>query len=502
MPRMSAVGISEIHAGDDVKTVAVLDIGTSNIRATAVDSNGSITAEFRTKLTSMSPTRGFVEFDAEELFQDSLTLLKRLLSEKKCSAMAITNQRASAIVFDPETREPVCMGQSWQDLRTAPMCLALKGSGISLSPNQSASKIALMMDLFDKDRKRGLAGGTIDGWLAFRLTGKFATDHTNAAMTGLVQPDAMSYDEAVLSRLKISTENLAEIRPSIGNFGEANIDGALIPLVAILGDQQASMLGQGITRPGRAKATFGTGAMVDIVTGDQGPSTTQRLPNGTFPIVARSQNESILFGLEAIGLHAGSAVQFACDGLGIADDPSRLEEFAAGARAGSAELFVPALTGLATPYWDFGALACFVNLSKATTRADLAKAVLAGVSHVGADLVEAIEADGQTVLDTLSVDGGMTRNHLFLQLLSNLSQKRLKVSSVNEATSVGAGFAALLSLGYISEISDVDRLVTTRLTVEPDLSFGEVELARTRDNWRKAVEISRNSVPELSSVTF
>jgi glycerol kinase len=195
-------------------------------------------------------------------------------------------------------------------------------------------------------------------------------------------------------------------------------------------------------------------------------------------------------------------VQFACDNLGLADDPSRLEELAAGARAGSSELFVPALTGLATPFWDFGALACFVNLSKATARADLAKAVLVGVSHMGADLIEAIEADSQTMVDTLSVDGGMTRNRLFLQLFSNLSQKRLKVSSVNEATSLGAGFAALLSLGYISDISEVDRLVTTRLTVAPELSIGKAELAQERESWRKAVEISRNSVPELSSVTF
>ncbi len=484
------------------RLIAVLDIGTSNIRASAVNVSGSVVAEFRARFSTLSPTRGFVEFDAEELIQTCLRLLKRLLSETGCTAIAITNQRASSVVFDPVSRKPVCMGQSWQDLRTAPMCLALKGPDISLSPNQSATKISLMMDLFDKERSRGLLGGTIDAWICFRLTGRFRTDHTNVAMTGLVEPTVTKYDPVVLSKLNIPPEALPEIMPSIGHFGEAEINGKVLPLVAMLGDQQASMLGQGITRPKRAKATFGTGAMVDIVTGEKGPTTTSRLSNGTFPIVARSQGTQIFFGLEAIGLHAGSAIDFSCANLGLADSPAGIEELARDSRPGAEEIFVPALTGLATPYWDFGALACFANATLATTRSDIANAVLAGVAHMGADLIEAIEADSQMALSSLSVDGGMTQNRLFLQHLANFSQKRLMVSSAKEATSVGAGLAGHLALGTVSHIGYVDELIKPMLTVDPETSFKPHNVERSRENWRRSVEISRNSVPELSSVTF
>ncbi|MDA8081173.1 MAG: FGGY family carbohydrate kinase [Actinomycetota bacterium] len=482
--------------------IAVLDIGTSNIRASAVSLSGTVTAEFRSTFTKLSPTRGFVEFDAEELFQTCLRLMKSLLSETPCSAIALTNQRASAVVFDPVSKIPVCMGQSWQDLRTAPMCLALKASGISLSPNQSATKISLMMDLFDKDRSRGLLGGTIDAWICFRLTGEFKTDHTNAAMTGLVEPTVSRYDPTILSKLKIPIKALPEIVPSIGYLGEAEIDGLFLPLVAILGDQQASMLGQAITVPKRAKATFGTGAMVDILTGEQGPTTTARLSHGTFPIVARSKGDQILFGLEAIGLHAGSAVDFVCANLGIADSPASIEALARETHSRSNEVFVPALTGLATPYWDFGALACFANITHATTKSDLANATLAGVAHLGADLIEAIEADSQVALESLSVDGGMTQNQLFLQHLANFSQKRLRISSAKEATTVGAGLAGHLAMGTLPHISYIDEIISPIQIVDPERAFDMHQAEMSKDSWLKAVEISRNSVPELSTVTF
>lgn len=480
----------------------MLDIGTSNIRASSVDSHGQIISEFRTKFTPISPTRGFVEFDAEKLFQNSIYLLDKILSEQNCSALAITNQRASTVVFDPATLVPVCMGQSWQDLRTAPMCLALKSSGITLSPNQSAPKISLAMDLFDKDRQLGLAGGTIDAWMCYRLTGTFATDHTNVAMTGLVEPNATKIDRNVLSKLHIPEESIPQIRPSIGEFGLARIGGFGIPLMAMMGDQQASMLGQGITVPGRAKATFGTGAMVDLVTGEKGPSTTGKLRNGTIPIVARSDRTGLLFGLEAIGLHAGSAVEFACHSLGLAPDPASLGKYAANSTIDSSAIFVPALTGLATPYWDFGALACFAGLTHATSRSDLAMAVIIGIAHMGADLIEAIEADSGARLDSISVDGGMTHSKLFLQQLSNLNQKRLAVSSANEATTLGAGFAALLALGVLDDVESIDEYIKPNFLIEPDPAFDNVLLRKSREHWRRAVEMSLNSIPELSSVTF
>lgn len=445
-----------------------------------------------------------MEFDAEELFQRCYHLLNKTLSEQYCQALTLTNQRASSVVFDPVTAKPVSNGLSWQDLRTAPMCLALKEKNIFLSPNQSATKIALLMDLFDPDRSRGLFGGTIDAWIAFRLTGNFVTDHTNAAMTGLVEPTVNTYDEHILRELRITRGSLPEIKPSIGFFGDALLAKTTLPLVSILGDQQASMIGQGITVPGRAKATFGTGAMIDTVTGSTPPNSTRPLSHGTFPIVARSDATEVLFGLEAIGLHAGSAVQYACSNLGLASDPSDLERIASNANDSpyTKELFVPALTGLGTPHWDFGALGVFVNLTAASTKNEVAHAVLSGIAHQGADLIEAIERDSGCEFDSISVDGGMTKNTLFLKALSSFSGKRLTLSTSSETTTTGSALAGFMAYGVISDVIEIDHLMKPQAVIEPSEIAIPSRIRLAREHWSKALRISRNSVPELSSVSF
>lgn len=483
-------------------SIAVIDIGSSSIRVSAVQSKGRIIATNRASLSVTTPAPGFVEFDPEDLYQSCHRLLKELLAENPCSGLAITNQRASTVVFDPENSRPVSNGLSWQDIRTAPQCLAFKSKGLSLSPNQSASKIALIMDLFDPQRNRDLKGCTIDSWIAYRLTGNFITDHTNVATTGLVTPDASGYDPTVLEVLNISPENLPQIRPSIGYFGDAKVLDSRIPLLAVLGDQQASMLGQAVTQPGRAKATFGTGAMVNAVTGLLSPTTTTKLPGGTFPIVARSDTSSIIYGIEAIGLQAGSAIDFACRNLALAENPSQLENMACQSPANSSELFVPALSGLATPYWDFGSLGLFVNLGPDSSPSNMANAITKGIAHLGADLVEALENDSGSEYLELAVDGGMTANSQFLQYLADFSQKRLRLSTNIEATTVGAGLAGFIANGTIKEVEEIDQIIEFTQTVTPQSSLHLQEVAKARKLWRRAIELSLNTVPELSSVKF
>lgn len=467
-----------------------------------IQSNTRIVATYRDPLRISSPAPGFVEFDPEELYQSCHRLLAEALAENSCFGLAITNQRASTVVFDPETNRPVSNGLSWQDIRTAPQCLALKSEGISLSPNQSASKIALIMDLFDPQRNRNLKGCTIDSWIAYRLTGNFNTDYTNVATTGLVIPDASGYDQEILAALNISLENLPQICPSIGYFGEACVLGTKIPLLAILGDQQASMLGQAITEPGRAKATFGTGAMVNAVTGPRSPTTTAKLPQGTYPIVVRSRADQIIYGIEAIGLHAGSAIDYACHNLGIAENPNHFETLAALAPTNSDELFVPALSGLATPYWDFGSLGIFLNLSSNSSDSTMANAILKGIAHLGADLVEAVENDTDTEYGELAVDGGMTVNSQFLQYLADFCQKRLLLSITSEATTIGAALAGFLANGTVKEIAEIDQIIKFTKTVTPQSHLNLQEIIKSRQIWRDAIEISLNTVPELTSVKF
>lgn len=484
--------------------VAVIDIGTSSIRASAVDSFARVTYQHQASFLNSSPAPGFEEFDALELYEKTVHCLNLLMQNSSCDALAITNQRASTVVFDPNTGKPISKGISWQDLRTAPLCLALQDKGVRLAPNQSATKIALVLDLYDPNRSQGLLAGTIDAWLCYKLTGNLSTDHTNVATTGLVHSDARSYDEKVLEILRIDRNSLPEIHSSMGFFGNAKINDLQIPLVAIMGDQQASMLGQAVTKPGRAKVTFGTGAMIDIITGEVPPKTTSRNSRGTYPIVARSHKGSILFGLEGIGLHAGSAVEFGCRNLKLAESPSQIEIMAAKSKSQffQQEIFVPALTGLATPYWDFGALGIFANLSQSTTHAELANSILLGVAHQGADLIDAVENDSNQKLRTLRIDGGMSKNNLFLEYLATFSGKKLELLDHSESTTIGAAIAAHLAIGNIVDIDEIDNLLRPSKLVTPKFDLHSQQVVAAKALWTNAVEISLNSVPELSSVRF
>lgn len=484
--------------------ILVVDIGSSNLRTSAVASDGTVIETLKRSIKITSPNPGFVEFDAEQLFDTCLHLMTKICENHDCIGIALTNQRASTVVFDPTNSTPVSPGLSWQDLRTAPQCLALKSQGISLSPNQSATKIALILDLLDPERRRGLFGGTIDSWIIYRLTGKFLTDHTNAATTGLVMPNALAYNKYILKTLSLSEESLPLIMPSLGYFGDAVLCGTKLPILAVLGDQQASMLGQAVTRPGRVKVTFGTGAMANAVTGTIAPDTTGRLAGGTFPIVALSWHDHIQFGIEGIGLHAGSAVQFACDNFGIASTPRELDLLASShpQYIDSEELFVPALSGLATPQWDFGALAVFTNLTESTTKASLAHAILKGIAHLGADLIESIENDTNTTFATISVDGGMTQSDLFLEYLANFTNREISKSQVSEATTLGAAIGGFLANGDLSDLAEVDHLIRIQKTVMPNSNSSDETINTFRKMWRNAVEMSLNTVPELSSIHF
>lgn len=486
---------SQIHT-------AVLDIGSSNIRASAVDRFGKVVAEKRSRFETSSPSNGFFEFDPDDLFDKSIRLLEELIQYTSCSALAITNQRSSAVVFDPVSNRAVFSGIGWQDLRTAPLCLALKSKGFSLAPNQTATKIALILDLVDSDRSHNLRAGTIDAWIAYRLTGTFSTDHTNVAMTGLVKRGALEYDEAILNELRIPQASLPEIRTSLGYFGEAAIGTHRLPLVAILGDQQASMIGQKITRPGRLKITFGTGAMANAVLADTKSPAMRRLDNGSYPIVARSHDSKLIFGIEAAALQAGSAVEFACKQLELAGTPSGIEDLSRKHRQGGKEIFVPAMSGLGSPYWDFGALGSFSFLSKSTSKADLAFAVLSGIAHLGTDLIGCVESDANIGPEEVSVDGGMSKNRHFLELLATYSSKTLVVSTSVELTTVGAGLAAHLAIGSICSWEELDAVELPVQIIRPEGGSPLSSESPARLQWFRAVEISRNSVPELSSVTF
>jgi len=479
-------------------SVLVVDVGTSGVRASVVRADGSVTALHHREVLPTSPAPLFVEFDPQALAAAALEVAKAAIDAAgPVDAVGIANQRSSTVVWDAKTGEPAGPGVSWQDVRTAGMCLALQARGLRLVPNQSATKLAFLLDVADPDRTRDLRFGTVDTWIAWNLSGGdvHVTDASNAAVTGLVHLDASGWDPYVLDVLRIPPAMLPAMVDSSGVVGSASALPGAPPLAGMAGDQQASLLGQGCATPGLAKLTFGTGGMLDLCVGPVRPVFARIGPAGTFPIVAWRLDGEITWGLEAAMMSAGQAVAWLRDDLGILDDAASSEEVAARCRDTGGVAFVPALAGLGAPVWDFGARGALLGLSRGAGRPEIVRAVLEGVAHRAVDLVEAAEADGAVAIDALRVDGGMSANSVFVQALADAAQRPVQVSPVREATTLGAAFLAGLAVGTWSGLDECAALWRPGRVVEPARKLN-------RDRWGEARARAERWVPELSDLDF
>lgn len=478
--------------------ILVVDVGTSGVRAAVVAPDSTVTALHHREVLPSSPAPLFVEFDAGAMAAAALEVASAAIeSAGPVDAVGIANQRSSTVVWDAATGEPVGPGVSWQDVRTAGMCLALQSQGLRLVPNQSATKLAFLLDVADPDRSRHLRFGTVDTWIAWTLSGGdlHVTDASNAALTGLVHLDASGWDPHVLDVLRIPPAALPPIADSSGVAGEASALAGAPPIAGMAGDQQASLLGQGCTSPGQAKLTFGTGGMLDLCVGPARPSFDRVGAQGTFPIVAWRLGGEVTWGLEAAMLSAGQSVAWLRDDLGILDDAPSSEQVAARCRDSGGVTFVPALQGLGAPIWDFGARGTLLGLTRGAGRPEIVRAVLEGVAHRAVDLVDAAEADGGVVIDSLRVDGGMTANSVFVQALADAAQRPVHVCRVREATTLGAAFLAGLAVGTWSNLDECASLWSPGRVVEPARKLN-------RDRWREARARAERWIPELSDLEF
>lgn len=479
-------------------SILVLDVGTSGLRAAIVRPDATIAAERLQVLLPSSPEPGLVELDAALLASTAIELAGQVLSEAgPVEAVGIANQRASTVVWDRATGEPVGPGIGWQDLRTVGTCLVLQGEGIHLAPNASATKLSYLLDTYDPDRTRDLCFGTVDTWLAWHLSrgAVHATDASNAAVTGLLTGDAGAWQDKVLDALRIPRSMLPDVVDSSGRLGPATALAGAPPIAALVGDQQSSLVGQGCVHPGMAKITFGTGGMLDLHLGEERPRFERQGDGGCFPIVAWRRDGVTAWGVEAIMLSAGTNVEWLRDDLGLIDSAADSHEVASRCATAEGVTYVPALLGLGTPRWDYGARGALLGLTRGSERPQIVRAVLEGVAQRGMDLVEAAEADTGLAIPTLRVDGGMSDNPTFLQALADATERPVEVSPVREATTLGAGFLAGLAVGTWGGWDDVAAAWQPRQTVEPVGSFD-------RDRWRHAVARAAEWFPELSSLRF
>ncbi len=492
--------------------VLVVDVGTSSVRAAAVDASGRVSHVRQAPLAMAAPAPGMVELDAERLATSVQELAREVLAGAgPVAAVGIANQRATTVVWERASGRPVAPAIGWQDLRTVLACLTLQADGIRLAPNMSATKVAAVLDAVDPGRRRGgeLCFGTLDSWVAWTLSGGpeggvHVMDATNAAVTGLVAPgDAGRWDRwdgRVLEALRIPEAMLPQIVDTVGIAGTCTVLAGAPPLGALCGDQQASMVGQGCTRPGLAKATFGTGGMLDLCTGTAAPDHAGRGPAGTFPIVAWQRDGAVTWGVEAMMLTAGAAVSWLNDDLGIIADAADSAAVAGECETTGDVWFVPALLGLGTPVWDFGARGTLVGVTQGTGRPELVRAVLEGVAHRGADLLEAAEADAGIAVPALRVDGGMSANPVFVQALADACGRSVELSLEVEATTGGAGILAGLAAGTSGHMEAVADAYLPRATIPPRLSESDRQAARAR--WLDARDRAARTIPELSGIEF
>ncbi|MGZ6995728.1 MAG: FGGY family carbohydrate kinase [Acidimicrobiia bacterium] len=480
-------------------SLLVIDVGTSSVRAAVMEPDASVRCEQLREFLPDSPEPGMVEFDARVLADTVLEAATAALAAHAgpVDAIGITNQRASAIVWDRASGKPIGPGIGWQDLRTIGMCLEQQANGFRFAPNVSATKVAYLLDTYDPDRTRDLCFGTVDSWVAWTLTegAVHATDATNAGTSGLLRGDGSDWSTSALEALRIPASLMPVVVDSNAIVGTAFALPHAPPIAALVGDQQASLLGQACVRPGPAKITFGTGGMLDMVTGSERPRFETRGEGGTFPIIAWRLGGVDTWGLEAIMLAAGTNVEWLRDDLGILSSSDESDQVAQQCADSGGVVFVPAMLGLGTPQWDFGARGTVLGLTRGSGRPELVRAVLEGVAHRGADLVEAAETDSERSIEVLRIDGGMSRNQTFVQALADAAQKPVEVSRAKEATTLGAGFLAGLAIGTWPDLDALGGTWNPLDRYEP-----QGTLDRTR--WHEAIHRARAWIPELSTVDF
>ena len=481
-----------------VRALAI-DVGTSSVRTAVVDADGVVSHTYRRPLSIRTSYPGEVELDADEITRLTLELAARTLHDQSCDVVGVTNQRATTIVFDSRTGRAVGPALGWQDLRTVLDCLILQAEGLRLAPNQSATKAKWLVEHSGLEA-RHLRFATIETWITRHLTGGalHVTDRSNAGVTGLVDVEVNQWDERSLSVLGLDHAMMPRIVDTMGIVGAATALAGSPMITALVGDQSASLFGQSCVTEG-AKITFGTGAMLDMVRGPRGPRSMTRFDSGCFPVVVRSQANVVTWGIEGIVFSAGACIDWLRDNLAIIESANETESIAESVASSDGVAFVPALSGLGTPQWDFGARGGFFGITRGTTRAHMVRAVLEGIAQRGADLIGAAERETRRRLEEIRVDGGMSVNGFLLQSLANFSGLRVEASAEREATTRGAGLMALVGAGHLS-LDDIERLWRPARIYEP--MIGEDERLAARQAWFDVVHRVERTIPELSAVEF
>ncbi len=491
-----------------MSVVIALDQGTTSSRAILFDHAGSVVGVAQREFQQIFPQPGWVEHDANEIWESQLAVTRQVMSQSgvtaaDIAALGITNQRETTLLWDRKTGKPIHNAIVWQDRRTASFCDSLRAAGhVDLVQQKTgliidayfcASKIRWILDNVDGARQRAekgeLAFGTIDSWLFWNLTaGRIhATDVTNASRTMLLNIATCQWDDELLSLLKIPRSLLPQVLPSSHVYGEteAELLGGSVKIGGAAGDQQSALFGQNCTRDGMAKNTYGTGCFMLMNVGDKPLASKNRL----LSTVACSATDKPDYALEGSVFIGGAAVQWLRDGLGIIQHSSDVEALAATVADSDGVYLVPAFAGLGAPHWDSYARGTIVGITRGTTRGHIARAALEGIAFQVADVLDAMKQDAGSPIAELRVDGGACANDLLMQFQADIMQVPVVRPKVIETTALGAAFLAGLAVGYWSGVDEIQKVWQTDKVFQPTMSVDEVAFRRSR--WTKALDRSR-----------
>jgi len=496
--------------------ILALDQGTTSSRAILFDHTGTIRGIAQKALTPLFPQPGWVEQDANEIWSSQAAAVTEVLaqaglSSTDVSALGITNQRETTLVWDRETGQPIYNAIVWQDRRTAPLCDTLKQQGLEtffrdktglvIDPYFSGTKIRWLLDTVPGARAKAEAGrlafGTVDTWLVWQLTQgkKHITDVTNASRTLLLNIQTGEWDQELLDVLHIPRQLLPEVRSSSEVYAETSTDllATAVPMSGMAGDQHAALFGQMCTTPGMVKNTYGTGCFMLMQTGEQ-PIASQNhlLTTAAWRCDGRTQ-----YALEGSVFMAGAVVQWLRDGLGIIKSSAEVETLAASVPDTGGVYLVPAFSGLGAPHWDPYARGSLFGLTRGSTAAHIARAALESIAYQSMDVLTAMEADAGLRLAQLRVDGGASVNNLLMQFQADILGVPVVRPKIAETTALGVAYLAGLAVGYWKDPSEIASQWQIDRIFEPDLSPERRE--ELKAGWAKAVNRAKEwETPDIA----
>ena len=491
------------------KYLLAIDQGTSSSRTVIYDHATSVVASAQQEFPQIYPQSGWVEHDPEAIWNSVRAVTERAMSEVDASAtditaIGITNQRETTLVWDRDTGDCIYNAIVWQDRRTAAVCRGLRNDGLEatvsdktglrLDPYFSATKLAWILDNVDGARERAATGklafGTIDCFLLWRLTGgkEHATDASNASRTLLFNIHTQEWDDELLEIFNIPRQLLPEVKDCAADFGEATDPclGGSIPVLGMAGDQQAALIGQAGFEHGMTKSTYGTGCFVIANTGQIALASQNQL----LTTVAMRLNGEVTYGLEGSVFVAGSAIQWLRDEMKIIESASQTEAIAQRTGVVDDVVVVPAFAGLGAPYWDPDARGAILGLSRGSGGDQVVTATLQSVAYQTYDLISAMADDGMSP-GVIRVDGGMVANDWFLQFLADILDTPVERPVNVESTVLGAAYLAAFGAGILKSSAQISKNWRCDSRFEPSMSADR--RGQLLDGWQAAVSRIRNN---------